>query len=199
MEESKAVPSALARMRLGQRWRLEAEWFELDRSATRSIERELRFGERVFPLSAQVSSRLDFSDLRLSAGYAFFRTPDKELGAALGLHVAAYEVSLSAPLIGTGSEDVTAPLPVLSVYGQFALTERWAVGSRLDRLSLSYDKYDGSLTSLAFDLSYQPFRHVGFGLTYRALFLSLAATDDGRVLRFRQSYQGPLLFMNVSF
>jgi hypothetical protein len=199
MEESKTVPSALGRIRLGQRWRLEAEWFELDRGATRTIEREIRFGDRVYPLSAQVSSRMDFSDLRLSAGYSFFRTPDKELGAALGVHVAAYEVALDAPLVGAESEDVTAPLPVLSVYGQFALTGRWAVGSRLDRFSLSYDKYDGSLTSLAFDLSYQPFRHVGFGLGYRALFLSLTATENGRVLRFRQSFQGPLFFVNVSF
>jgi hypothetical protein len=199
MEESKTVPSALGRIRFGQRWRLEAEWFELDRGATRSIDREIRFGDRVYPLSAQVSSRMDFSDLRLSAGYSFFRTLDKELGAALGLHVAAYEVALDAPLVGAEAEDVTAPLPVLSVYGQFALTERWAVASRLDRLSLSYDKYDGSLTSLALDVSYQPFRHVGFGLGYRALFLSVTATERRRVLRFRQSFQGPLLYVNVSF
>ena len=81
----------------------------------------------------------DFSDLRLSAGFSFFRTADKELGAALGLHVAAFEVALDAPLVGAESQDVTAPLPVLSAYGQFALTERWAVGSRLDRFSLSYE------------------------------------------------------------
>jgi hypothetical protein len=199
MEESKPVPSALGRIRLGQRWRVEAEWFELDRGATRNIEREIRFGDRVYPLSAQVTSRMDFSDLRLSAGYSFFRTPDKELGAALGLHVAAYEFALDAPLIGAESEDATAPLPVLSVYGQFALTERWAIGSRLDRLSLSYDKYDGSLTSLALDLSYQPFRHVGFGLGYRALFLTLTVTEGRRVLRLQQSFQGPLLYVNVSF
>ena len=30
---------------------------------------------------------------------------------------------------------------------QFALTERWALGARMDRFSLNYDKFDGSLTS----------------------------------------------------
>ena len=74
------------------------------------------------------------------------------VGVGLGLHVASYDVSLAANAIGSEQQDVLAPLPVLSVYGQFALTERWAVGGRLDRFSLSYDKFDGSLTSLGLDL-----------------------------------------------
>jgi hypothetical protein len=151
------------------------------------------------PGHAQVSSKFDFSDLRVSLGYAFFRAPDKELGVGLGLHAASYDVSLTADAIGTEGEDVLALLPVLSVYGQFALTDRWAVGSRLDRFSLSYDKYDGSLTSLGLDLLYQPPRHVGFGVGYRGLFIRMEATDDRRTLKFRQTFEGPLVFMNASF
>jgi hypothetical protein len=115
------------------------------------------------------------------------------------LHAASYDVSLSTTALGSESEDVLAPLPVLSIYGQFALTERWAVGSRLDRFSLAYDKYDGSLTSLGLDLLYQPFRHVGFGAGYRGLFIRMEAQQDGRTLNFRQSFEGPLVFMNASF
>jgi hypothetical protein len=47
---------------------------------------------------------------------------------------------------------------------------------------------------------YQPFRHVGFGLGTRAMVFDVSATDESqRTLKFRQSFQGPLLFMNVSF
>ena len=62
--------------------------------------------------------------------------------------------------------------------GQFALTDRWAIDARLDRFSLSYDHYSGDITSMAMDVLYQPFRHVGFGLGYRAMFIDLTSTTD---------------------
>jgi hypothetical protein len=157
------------------------------------------WGDEVYPVNTDIRSRFDFSDLRISAGYSFFRTADKEVGVGLGFHVAAYDLSLSANAIGDEQEDVTAPLPVLSLYGQFALTERWAIGARLDRFSLLYENYDGSLTALGLDLTYQPFRHVGFGVSYRSLFISLEAEDEGRTLKAEQTFQGPMFFMNVSF
>jgi len=199
MDSRQAVPSAIGRMRLGEHWRIEAEWFQLNRDGVRTIERQIQWGDTVFPVNTQLSSTFDFYDLRLSAGYSFFKRADKEIGVGLGLHVASYNVSLSGSAVGSEHNDVLAPLPVISFYGQFALTERWAVGGRLDRFSLSYSKYDGSLSSLGLDVTYQPFRHVGFGLAYRTLFINMQATDASKTLKFNQSFEGPLVFMNASF
>ena len=199
MARSKTVPSFFGRWRFADRWRIDAEYFELNRSGERTLDRDVQWGELLFPAGSGVTSRFDFSDLRVSVGYAFFRAPDKELGVGFGLHLASYDVSLSTRTQGSDGEDVLAPLPVLSIYGQFALTDRWAVGSRLDRFSLSYDKYDGSLTSLGLDLTYQPFRHLGFGAGYRGLFIRMDAEGDRATLRFRQTFEGPLLFVNASF
>ena len=199
MARSKTVPTFFGRWRFGERWRLDAEYFELNRTGERTTDRDIQWGELSIPAGSGVTSRFDFSDLRVSVGYSFFRTQDKELGVGFGLHAASYDVTLSTRTQGGDGEDVLAPLPVISVYGQFALTERWAVGSRLDRFSLSYDKYDGSLTSLALDLTYQPFRHVGFGAGYRGLFIRMEASGDRATLRFRQTFEGPLLFVNASF
>ena len=147
----------------------------------------------VFPINTQVSSSFDFSDPRVSVGYSFFRTKDKELGVGLGFHVAAYDIRLIRAGARQQSEDVTiAPLPVFTIYGQFALTDRWAVGARLDRLSLEYDKYDGSIGSLGLDLMYQPFRNFGLGIGYRA---TLSTSRSARTivdLRVRQNFTGPV-------
>jgi hypothetical protein len=199
MQTSKTVPSAFGRMRFGERWRVEAEWFRLDRSGSRSIDREITWEGTVYPVNAALSSRFDFSDLRVSAGYSFFKTRDKELGVGFGLHVAAYDVSLSNNAIGTEQEDVTAPLPVLSLYGQFALTDRWVVGGRLDRFRLKYEKYDGSLTAIGLDLTYQFSRHLGVGVAYRNLFIDLEVEGDRGLFKFDQSFQGPMLFLSASF
>lgn len=197
--DDKEVPGFMARWRIGERWRIEAEYFELNRSATRTIDRDIQWGDVLFPVNAQVSTKFDFSDLRVSVGYSFFRTKDKELGAGLGFHVASYDASLSSGTFGSESEDVTAPLPVFTIYGQFALTDRWAVSARLDRLSLNYDKYEGSIGSLGVDLMYQPFRHFGFGIGFRSTLFDLTIEEDGREFQARQTFQGPILFVTGNF
>jgi len=199
LSSDKTVPSFIGRWRFGERWRLEAEYFELNRGGSRSLERDIQFGDLVFPIRAQVTSKFDFSDLRLSVDYSFFRTLDKEVGVGVGLHAVAYDVSLASGVVGTQQEDVIAPLPVFNLYGQFALTDRWALGARMSRLSLSWDRYDGSLTSLEIDVLYQPFRHVGFGFAERSLDIKLTVQDGNTQRKFKQALQGPLFYMNVSF
>jgi hypothetical protein len=199
LQTQKGVPDALARIRLSEHWRIEAEYFRLDRSGTQTLDRDLQWGDQVFPAHAQVNSKLDVADTRVSVGYSLFKRPDKELGVGLGLHVLRYDASLNATSLGTQSGGVTAPLPVLSIFGQFALTDQWAVATRVDWLSLSYDKYGGRITSLGADLMYQPFRHVGFGLGYRSLFVHLESTSSGWTGKVDQSFQGPLLYVNASF
>jgi hypothetical protein len=199
MDDEKTVPGFMARWRINHRWRVEAEYFEFNRDGTRGANREIQWGDQIFPINTQVSSKFDFSDLRVSVGYSFFRTKDKEIGAGLGLHVASYDASLSAAAVGSQSEDVLAPLPVFTIYGQFALTDRWAVGARLDRLSLDYEKYEGSIGSLGLDLMYQPFRNFGLGIGYRATVFDLTVSEETRDLKVRQDFAGPIFFLTANF
>jgi len=199
MTTQKTVPDAIARWRFSDRWRFEAEYFELNRNGDKVLQQDITWKGQTFSVGTEVVSKFDFSDIRTSVGYSFFKTADKELGVAFGFHLASYNVALSAAGVGDQAQKVLAPLPVLSAYGQFALTEEWAVGGRMDRFTMSYDTYDGNITSMALDLNYQPFRHVGFGLGYRSLFILLKATGSQYTARFTQTFQGPLLYMNASF
>ena len=199
MDTQKTVPEAFFRWRFGDRWRLEAEYFELNRSGDKVVEQNFTWNGRPFSIGDEVISKFNFSDIRTSVGYSFFKTTDKELGVGFGFHMASYNVALGTATVGNEAKKILAPLPVLSIYGQFALTEQWAVGMRMDRFSMSYDKYDGNITSMALDLNYQPFRHVGFGLAYRSLFIILKATGDDYTAKFAQTFQGPLFYVNASF
>lgn len=199
LQTNKGVPNFLARWRFTERWRAEAEYFELNRSGDKNLQQNIQWGDLTFPVGSQVVSTFDFSDARVSVGYSFFKTADKELGLALGAHVTRYNASISANGIGTQGGDVTAPLPVLSAYGQFALTDQWAIGGRLDRFSLTYDQYSGGITSIAIDLLYQPFRHVGFGVGYRSMYIEFTSTNSTWTGQVDQSFQGPVLYANISF
>jgi hypothetical protein len=185
--------------RISERWRLEVEYFSLNRDATRTLATNVTWGDTTFTAGTSVNSAYDFSDVRISGGYSFFRRRDKELGVGVGLHVAGIKTSIQAGGVGAESADVTAPLPVLNLYGAFALTNEWAVRFRLDWLSLNYDIYSGDLRSTAVDVLYQPFRNVGFGLGSRSFILDVEIDDSKWRGKARTSFTGPTLFMTVSF
>ena len=185
--------------RISDRWRLEAEYFSLNRSASRMLASDVTWGDQTFAAGTTVDSSYDFSDIRVSAGYSFFKRRDKELGAGIGLHVAGFKTSISAAGVGADSADVLAPLPVLTLYGAFALTNEWAARFRLDWLSLNYDIYSGNLRSTSIDVVYQPFRHVGFAVGVRSFVLDVSIDDPDWHGQARTVFTGPAASVVVSF
>lgn len=185
--------------RITDRWRLEVDYFSLNRDATRTLDTRIEWGDQIFNVGDTVNTKYDFSDIRVSGGYSFFKRRDKELGAGFGLHVAGIKTSLQASGAGAEARDVTAPLPVLNFYGTFALTNEWAVRMRVDWLSLNYDIYSGDLRSTAIDVLYRPYRSVGFGLGVRSFVLDVEIDDPEWRGRARTSFTGPTAFMTVSF
>jgi hypothetical protein len=185
--------------RMSERWRLEVEYFSLNRDATRTLATDVTWGDQTFTAGSTVNSSFDFSDLRIGVGYSFFKTRDKELGVGAGLHVSGIKTSLESTGFITESTDVLAPLPVVSFFGAFALTNEWAVRMRMDWLSLNYDIYSGDFRSTAIDVLYQPFRNVGFGLGLRSYVLDVEVDDTQWQGRARTVFTGPAAFMTVSF
>jgi hypothetical protein len=69
-----------ARWRFAEKWRLEAEYFGLKRSATRTLATEIEWGDTTYPVGTAVDSTFDITDTRLAVGYTFFKRKDKEIG-----------------------------------------------------------------------------------------------------------------------
>ena len=155
LDDSTWSPQGIARFRASDRWRIELEYFEVNRSRTKALGQDLTWGDFTFPAGSQVTADYDVSVARLSAGYSFFRTPDKELGIGLGFHITDIEARLETSGGSAESGKVLAPLPVVSLYGQVALTDTWAVSSRLDVFRLEYEPYKGNVSSIGLDLMYQ--------------------------------------------
>jgi hypothetical protein len=109
------------------------------------------------------------------------------------------EVSLDAAGIGARRKSVTAPLPFLTLYGNFALTDSWALALRSDWLSLTYDKYSGGIRATAVDFVYQPFAHWAFGFGVHSLTLKLDVNNTDSKLQTRLVFQGPAAFASFSY
>jgi hypothetical protein len=199
LDKIKLVGEASMYWRFADRWRVDLGYFSLNRNGTRTLEQNVNWGGNTYPIGTTVNSNYKVSDLRAAVGYSFFRRPDKELGVGFGLHRAALETSLDAAGVGATNQSVTAPLPFLTLYGNFALTDSWALAVRSDWLSLSYDKYSGGIRATAIDFVYQPFTHFAFGFGVHSLTLHLDVNNPSSQLQTRLVFQGPAAFMSYSY
>jgi hypothetical protein len=163
------------------------------------LDQNIEWGGNNYPIGTTVDSNYKLTDLRAAVGYSFFRRPDKELGVGFGVHRAGIETSLDAAGVGATNESVTAPLPFLNFYGNFALTDTWAMAMRVDWLSLSYDKYSGGIRSTAIDFVYQPFAHWAFGFGFHNLSLKLDVNNPDSQFQARIVFQGPAAFASFSY
>ena len=209
-EDRPTSPYALLNLRLGQRWRIEGEYFSIDRDKTTVIDRELEIGDSVFPIDATVNSFFDTDVYRLSAGYSFFKRPNAEVGAALGAHVTTFDLGIrSEGTLTSISEaaDTLAPLPTVGLYGFYAFSPRWLMQGRVDYFALEYEEYSGGLLNFNVGLEFQLAKHVALGAGYRYVDLEFTAektlsvgdVSDDFSGEFEYHYSGPTVYLSFSY
>lgn len=96
----KGTPYILLGMRLGERWRVEFEYYTLKRTAPSDVNRQIKWGEVGFPASAHLDSTFNSTVYRLSGGYSFYKSTDAEAGASFGLHMTDFMLELSGEATG---------------------------------------------------------------------------------------------------
>ncbi len=113
-----------------QRHRLDLSWFDLSRDATKVLERDFEIGDSVFPVGATVKSKLDMRILKASYAYSFFQDDRFDLAASFGLFVVPLEYEFESQGFNQiyEQDSITAPLPVIGLRGDFAITPKLLKG-----------------------------------------------------------------------
>jgi opacity protein-like surface antigen len=199
LTDRKVMPSILASVRLGQRWKIEAEYLSLKRSGTRTISRTINWGDNTYPIGATVNSSFDSDIYRLSGGYSFIKDSQRELGVAIGVHATDFTASLSSATGGARSGDALAPLPTVGLYGAYAFSPQWLVSGRVDYFSLKYEDYDGSLANLSVGVDYRVTRHFAIGVAWRHVDYDVDVTKPHYTGGVRYKFTGPALYGALSF
>jgi hypothetical protein len=199
LTDRKSMPSILGSVRLGERWKIEAEYYSLRRTGDRPISRTINWGDNVYPVGTTVHSEMDSDIYRLSGGYSFIKDSQRELGVALGLHVTDFKTAISAAGVGANSNDFLAPLPTVGVYGAYAFTPKWLFSGRIDYFTLNYDEYDGALVNFTVGIDYRFSRHFGAGLAFRHVDYEVTATKTRFNGGIEYKFNGPVFYVTTSF
>src|SRR6185503_7312218 len=199
LTDRKTVPAILGSWRLGEKWRLEAEYFTLHRSGARALSRTINWGDNTYTVGTTVNSEFNTDIYRLSVGYSFIKDNQKEFGAVLGLHATDFSATLSAAGVGARTGDGLAPLPTIGVYGAYAFTPKWLLTGRLDYFSMEYNQYDGSLLNFNVGVDYRFTRNFGVGLAYRHVDYDVTATKANFNGGMNYKFSGPMIYGVASF
>lgn len=199
LDESSLIGMFDARWHFTKRWQLELEYFKLDRDNEEQVQRVIDWGNLNIPIEGVAKGSFNIEDFRVGLGYSVFRSKDKEVGIGIGAHVAKLEAGLSTRNFGSEAASQTAPLPFLTLYARMALTDRWLLSMRVDRLSLDTGDIDGKVFSSGLDLFYQPWRHFSIGLGYRDINFQISSVSEDWRGKAQIQQSGPVLFLATSF
>lgn len=185
----------------GQRHRFDASLFDFSRSASKRIDETIEFGDEVYAVDTVVNSQSDLSILKADYTFAVVSRRRGYLGLTGGLYIADTKLSLSEPDLGLfESADLTAPLPVIGIRGEFAVTNRFTVRGASQWFSIDVADASGSLRDLYLGMDYGFGQRFAIGLAYNEVTMNITAEDTGRFEgEVDWGYDGWLAYLKVDF
>ena len=86
---------ALYRFGESRRHRVDLGYFDLRRSATKTLQRDIQIGDKVYPVGTSVDSRVDFQIIKGSYSYSLFQDNRFDLGVSVGAFVAPISIKVN--------------------------------------------------------------------------------------------------------
>lgn len=200
--KNKSLPVVDAIWRVNPRHRVELGYVRLARDAQKTISGEIRFGDEVFPVSANVKSTFDSDVLKLTYGWSFWREGSNELALLLGLHTTKFKVALATATSARSIEeetDRTVPLPTLGMQGTWALDPQLRLTAIAQVFSLKYGDYDGRLVNASVAGEYRYSRNWLIGAGYATYDYNLDVTGGKAKGKFDYSFSGPMVYVTGGF
>ena len=195
---------ALYRFSSSRRHQIEAHYYNTDREGSRLLSETVQIGDVVFPAGSGVVSNLELWFLNIDYSYAFVQNERFRIAGAIGLHTTGIDFRIATTGGALSEEEqVTAPLPVVGLRGDWALSERWRLKGSVDVFYLEYDNYEGGLADATVAVEYLPFKNVGFGLGVNGVRYQVEGERDSDLADFSGKVQldfvGALLYVKLFF
>lgn len=190
--------------RISRRSRLGAEYYYLSRSATKTLQREIEFGDHIYPVDATVSAFMDNHIARITYSYAFISKPKYEIGALIGAHVLFGDVGMRLEGATIDAEykdnfDFTAPLPDIGLWGEFVLGRKVGLYANINYFAIKINDFDGRLLSYNLSVLYNVYQNFSLTAGYTGLNIRVDVEKERLNGFFKWGYNGPTITATYSF
>ncbi len=174
VEEALDLDSSVSVFRVDGLWRfsrnlrhrLDLGWFDISRDSSTTLLQDITIGDTTFPLGTEVTSSFDLQVFKGAYSYSFFQDDRMDMGVSFGLFVMPidFKIDASGAFEGHERESITAPLPVLGLRSDFAITPKLFLKYNIDFFYLEIDQFEGAITDSKLALEYNMFKYLGFGI-----------------------------------
>ncbi|PIF71028.1 hypothetical protein [Flavobacterium sp. 2] len=190
--------------RISRRSRLGFEFFSLNRSSSKTLQKDINFGDNTYKVNSRVSANFDVQIARIAYGYAFLSKPKYEAGLLIGAHVLFADLGLrldanQASLEYHDSFNFTAPLPDIGIWGEFVLGKRFGLYVNANYLAVKIDNIDGRIVSYNLSLLYNVYQNLSITAGYTGLNFKVDTTREHLNGFLKWGYNGPTIAATYSF
>jgi hypothetical protein len=200
LKKSDTVFRVDAYWRFAEKHRLDFSAFDLSRSGSKQIDKDITWNDTTYPINTQVDAELDLAIYKAAYTWAFLKRDRSFLGATVGLYVADIGATLSATAIGSlESSDLTAPLPVIGLRGEYRFADRWSLRGSGEIFAIEYGDYDGSLYDLFVGLDFSATDTIAVGVGINSVKLDVGVSKSGFQGDVDWQYDGAMAYLKFDF
>ena len=205
-------------IRAGVLWRwtprhhLRFEYFHNRVTGTRTLDKNIEWGDYTFLANASVGAKNTFDVYELSYEYAFLRAPTYEIAAAVGMHflnqklqingdatITQPDGTVSSASYQSKTSNLPAPLPVIGLRGGWAFAPHWYFDSAAQVFKVKVGDYDGTWWDLRAGVTWMYNRHYGFTAGYEKFQTHINVNKPSFNGSLNLSYQGLLANVVATF
>ena len=179
------------------RHRLDLSVYDVQREDSRTIFEEIQVGNVVIP-AGEVDTSLETLIVKAAYRYNFVADARTAIGASLGLHTMGIDLALESPAFEVSeSFRATAPLPVIGLHGEYALSERWKLPGSMELFQIDLGFARGLVGDNRLAIEHDLLDHVGLGLAFNGFSLEAEIEDSPLTADLEYAYQGVLLYLRA--
>ena len=200
--------------RFSRKWKLSADYFRMKNVKVADLDEPIEWEDYIF--DGRVELGIDIAVLRTMVSRIISQGDKHELGIGIGVHIMPVSIYVEgdATLKGPdGSEievvgekqslSVTAPLPDIGLYYNWAPTSKWFFSADVDFLYIAIGDYKGWLWDFNGGVKYQIVDFFGVGVNYQYYSIDFEVDKGNDVGEWQGSlgvsYSGPMFLVHFNF
>jgi len=189
---------------LTRRSRFDLSYTQLNRTATKTLQKDIIFDEDTFHVNNQTAAFFNTGIYRFSYGYSIITNTKFEIGLLFGFHILHANAGLSsvgnsANLALSKDFGFTAPLPDFGIWGGYAFSDRWSVNGEFDYFSIKIGDIKGEIVGAQLGVTFRAYKKLDIIAGYSGFHFNVNVSKPHAYGSLSWGYSGPSLAVSYSF